>query len=442
MQPGRRQAFRVRSLVKGFIVLTIVVLGLSVLVSRWQFGSSHEETEDAYVTGHPHQVSARISNVVEAVLVDDNDHVDKGQLLVKLDPQEFKLEVARARAKLDIALSEAQSSKTEIAYSDKTASAESTQAAGGIDASYAGIEHQRSSLADATEQVSVARSELAEAQSRLTRAELDCKRYTVLEERGVVSSQQKEHAISDYEVCRSAEEAKEEAVQQALTRCDVLRSSLREANARLKESYGKEEKAKSLKVFTHVKEDRYKVAQAAVSQARSELDEAKLKLAYCNVYAPTSGRIGKRTVEVGHRIEPGQQLLDIVEDYVWVVANFKETQVRRMKVGQLATVRIDSLPDTVLTGIIDSFSPGSGASFALLPPDNATGNFTKIVQRVPVKIRLERAAIKTIKDCMPVGLSALVQVDMNRMATSEDLSQLRAMDAPEKKVWDGDGKGI
>lgn len=401
-----------------------------------------EETDDAYVTGHPHQISARIDNVVESVLVDDNDHVEQGQLLIKLDRHDYALEVARAKAKLDMAIREATSSKTEISYAHSSADAERSQAAGSIDASYAAIAHQRSNLSDAIDQVSVAKSELAEAEAKLTRAQLDCKRYTILEERGVVSTQQKEHAVSDFEVCKSARDALEKAVQQSITRCEVIKSAVAEARARLKESFGQDEKARSLKLLTQVKEDRYTITQAAVAEAESEFDSARLKLAYCNIYAPVSGRVGKRTVEVGHRIEPGQQLMHIVEDYVWVVANFKETQVRRMSAGQIATIKIDSLPDKELTGVVDSFSPGSGASFALLPPDNAIGNFTKIVQRVPVKIRLDRTSLDALKACLPVGLSATVKVDTEHRVTESQLLQLREMDSPQKKIWDGDGKGF
>lgn len=431
-----------KRLYQGIVSATILLVTLLIGGGRFFFLRSHEETDDAYITGHPHQVSARIENVVQEVFIDDNDHVEKGQLLVKLDPRDYEIAVAKAQAKLSEALREADKDRIEISFADQSATAESTQAEGIIRAANADVEHERARIEEAQYQVEVARSEVEEADSQLKRAELDNNRFSRLEKRGVVTTQQMEHARRDFEVCKSAKQAKLTMVQQAVSRAHEAVSAEAAAEARLAEAIGKREKAYSAHVYKAVTAEKYRVALAEVDAARTEVENARLQLSYCNVYAPVSGRIGKRTVEVGHRIEPGQQLMDVIEDYVWVVANFKETQVRRFTPGQSAEIKVDSIPDKVFYGVVDSFSPGSGASFALLPPDNATGNFTKIVQRIPVKIRLEDFSVAGYKERLAVGLSAVVDVDLERRVSTDHLQHMRKLDRPDGKIWDGDGKGV
>jgi membrane fusion protein (multidrug efflux system) len=170
------------------------------------------------------------------------------------------------------------------------------------------------------------------------------------------------------------------------------------------------EDAEATALQTNVRQNEYAVARAAIDQAKVALNDAQLQLSYTNLKAPASGRIGRKSVEVGQRVQPGQPLLAIVENQVWVVANFKETQLKRMHPGQETEVKLDALPSHIFKGKVDSVAPASGAQFSLLPPDNATGNFTKIVQRIPVKVVLEPQSIKGFESLLTPGMSAVVSV--------------------------------
>ncbi len=188
------------------------------------------------------------------------------------------------------------------------------------------------------------------------------------------------------------------------------------------QSQGQKQLAKASAVQTVVDKSQYDVAMAAVERARTALAEAQLNLSYASIVAPTAGRIGKKSVEAGQRIEPGQPLLTIVADNPWVVANFKETQLKKMHSGQSVDITIDSFPDHRFLGHVLSFSPASGASFAVLPSDNATGNFTKIVQRLPVKIILDPASVKGYEDKLAPGMSAVTSVNLSDDANAKAVS--------------------
>jgi membrane fusion protein (multidrug efflux system) len=155
----------------------------------------------------------------------------------------------------------------------------------------------------------------------------------------------------------------------------------------------------------------YQAAQAAIAQAEASLKDAQLQLSYTNIVAPTSGRIGRKTVEVGQRVQPGSPLMAIVGNDYWVTANFKETQMEDIKPGEKVEVELDAFPHHKFVGRVDSISPASGSQFALLPPDNATGNFTKVVQRIPVKITLDSQSIKGYESRITPGMSAVVSVE-------------------------------
>lgn len=182
------------------------------------------------------------------------------------------------------------------------------------------------------------------------------------------------------------------------------------AESQLTNSEGGLQSAQATRLETHVREGQFATARAAVAQASAALKDAELQLSYTIIQAPVSGRIGKKSVEAGQRVQIGQPLMAIVEDHPWVVANFKETQLEKMRAGQSVDVEIDTFPKHKFHGYVDSLAPGSGNEFALLPPDNATGNFTKIVQRVPVKIVLDRDSTRGYENLISPGMSSVVTV--------------------------------
>ncbi len=358
-----------------------VVLLIAGLVF-WLSTRTREVTTDAYVTGHIDLVSARVPGTVLQVEVDDNQIVRKGDVLVQLDPSDLKMKVAQAKAALDATEEQAATAKTAITFSSQNASAGNTQANGGVQQAEAGVSRSQDML--------------HQADADLERAALDDKRFENLLARHEVSQQQYDHAHTAYKG--------------ALANDAAAKTGVREAEAAVARATGGLQAAHAAFTDVDVRRKQYESALANVESAQAAYDEAKLELSYTVIEAPAEGRIGNKTVELGQRLQPGQPLLAVVEPEVWVIANFKETQLTHMKIGQSAEVKIDSFPNNRFVGHVQSFSPASGANFSLLPPENATGNFVKVVQRVPVKIVLDPDSIRDYDGRLVPGLSAVVTV--------------------------------
>jgi membrane fusion protein (multidrug efflux system) len=375
------------------------------VVHYWLWARSHEETDDAYIAGHVHPVSARIAGTVASVLVDDNQHVEGNQVLVRLDPRDYQVRLAQAQAALDVARRQAASADTAVEFSTRSAAAQTTEADGGVRSAEAAIAAAQAAVTEASAGIPRAQAALSEAEANRRRAELDYQRYAELVAKDQVSRQQFDHARAAYDAAVADQSAAAEAVRQAEARLVQARESVARARAQLLQSQGKALSARAAGTETDVRRRQHETAVAAIAQAESVLEDAKLQLSYTEIRSPVAGRVGRKGVEAGQRLQPGQPLLAIVEDDLWVVANYKETQLTRMKPRQQVEVTIDSFPDHTFRGRIESMSPGTGAQFALLPPDNATGNFTKIVQRVPVKIRFDGESIRGYERLLVPGMS-------------------------------------
>jgi membrane fusion protein, multidrug efflux system len=322
----------------------IAVLGLFFGIRYWMYASTHEDTDDAYVTGYTHQIGSRITGTVQEVLVDDNWHVTAGQPLLKLDPRDYQVQLQKDRA------------------------------------SYLQAQAQ---LLQASAEIPLVEAQLAQAQAQAdsTKANSDYLQRTFernsklfYQGRGVISKQDLDTAQSQAETSVATYKANLAAVNVA--------------NENLKVAHAQEQ-----------------AARAEAEAAQAQVKNSELQLSYCTIVAPVSGRIAEKTVQTGNRVSVGQALLAVVEDNVWIEANFKETQLERIRVGQPVDIKIDALPHYRFKGRVDSLQPGSGSNFALLPPDNATGNFIKIVQRVPVKILFDPESIKAVRDKIVPGLS-------------------------------------
>lgn len=374
---------------------------------------SHEETDDAYVTGHLHQVASRLNGTVEKVLVDDNQHVVKGQLLVTLDARDFRVKVTQALANLEQAKRRARAAESQITYQDTTAQGQDTDARGSIDDAVAAISRSEAQVREAQAGILAAQSGLAGKEAELERAQLDYTRADHLEREGAISTSQKDSAKRDYLVALDNRNSAQNLVAQSVEKLEQAKQTVITSKARLTKAQAQLQLAKASSVQTTVTAQQYETDLAAVSIAKALLQETELNLSYTHIVAPVTGRVGKKTVEEGQRIEPGQPLLTLVEDHPWIVANFKETQLKKMHVGQRVEIKIDSFPDHKFEGRVLSFAPASGASFAVLPSDNATGNFTKIVQRLPVKIEFTSDSLNGYEDRMAPGLSALTSVDLS-----------------------------
>jgi membrane fusion protein (multidrug efflux system) len=275
-------------------LLLILVVGVLFYIHE----SHYESTDDAYLAAYVHQISSRVNSTVIEVAVDDNQSVKRGQVLVRLDPRDFQVQVDKAQADYD-------------------------------------------------------------------------------------------RAIADFNRIRA----------------------LRDDIAISKQDYDQ--------------------SDTSVQTAKANLEDAKNQLSYCTITAPTDGTVGNKSVQTGNRVTVGGALMSVVQS-IWVVANFKETQVGAMRVGQKATIQVDEVADHTFTGTIDSFSPGTGSTFALLPPDNATGNFTKIVQRVPVKILFDPDSLRNYEERLVPGLSCEPTVDLTSEPQDKDTPEKREHNEPDR----------
>lgn len=338
-------------------------LALAVWLGRMAVHAYHfAETEDAYVTGHLHQISPQLDGQVKEVLVVDNQAVHAGDVLVRLDPLEFELGAQKARAALDQAKAQVTAARAAAAQAD-------------------------AAIAEAQ-----ARLKQAEAQTAQTTAQLELARLTLTRNEdlfskgGVVTQADLDNARSAYRAADAAQAANQANVTAAQSAIGSAQAAHNSAQAQVTAA----------------------LANAAV--AESAVRNADRQFGYTTITAPADGRIGNKAVEVGNRVVAGQTLFSLAAPDTWIIANFKETQLARMHAGQPVELTVDALPGQTLHGTIDSIAPASGAQFALLPPDNATGNFNKVVQRVPVKIVLDDASRHDLGDRLRLGLSAVVNV--------------------------------
>jgi len=405
---GRKQARRKRALIFAAIVLAVplAIFGIRYLI--WSLG--HEGTDDAYLASHLHPISARVAGTVQEVLIDDNQHVAQGETLVILDPKDYQIRLDQAMAALEEASRQAETARATIHSTSQTATAQMVRADGAIGEAKASIAAQKADVAAAQAGVPSARARLDATTATLRREEVDLHRYEDLAAKEEVSRQTLDHARASYQVAVASHAAAEEQVREAQARLLQAQEGVGRTEAMLTSSYAIMEAAKAANLDTKVRQAQFTTAQAAISKAAVALKDAQLQLSYTVIKAPASGRVGRKSVEVGQRLQVGQPLMAIVEDNPWVVANLKETQLEKIRPKQAVALEIDTFPNHVFRGRVDSIAPGSGNQFALLPPDNATGNFTKIVQRIPVKIVFDPDSIKGYENLLAPGMSTVVTV--------------------------------
>lgn len=378
----------------------------------WQYASSHEETDNATVAGHIHQISARVPGMVQDVLVNDNQQVKKGQLLVKLDPRDYQIKLQQAQADLAAAQQKANTAQVNISLSAKNAEASGTQSQGDVARAQAAIAQAQAQVTEAQAGVPQAQAQLAQSQANLQKAQADFTRFSTLFNEGAVTQRDLDTARQAYQVAQAQTNASRESVRQAQAKLAQARQTVATAQAGLTAAQGGIQQAQAKGIQTQVSQSDFGTAQTAIAQAQVALKNAQQQLSYTSILAPANGKIGRKTVEVGQQIQAGTPLMALVSNEYWVTANFKETQLNKMRPGQQVEIKLDSFPGKKFAGRVDSISPASGAEFALLPPDNATGNFTKVVQRVPVKIVFDAQSIKGYESMITPGMSAVVTVDL------------------------------
>ncbi len=359
---------------KRWIIVAAVVVVLIVGIFLWHYFSGFESTDDAQVDVHLYPVSARISGYVQAVHVGDNQYVQEGAALVEIDPKDYQVAVAKAQANLETAEASARALNIDVPVS-------SVDTASQLKFTSSDIENAKAAIAAGEKQVAAAQARIQEAEAQNVKAQDDVQRYHLLLTKDEVPKQTYDYAVA-------AAQTDTAAVTAAKADEATAEQNVAQARSRLIEAVARNESARAGPQRVASTRAHALSAVADVAQKQADLDKANLNLGYTRIVAPVSGEVTK-TVVVGLNVEPGEQMLAVVPlDQVWITANFKETQLNHMSVGQKAEIVLDSNGRTY-RGHVDSIAGGTGPIFSLLPPENATGNYVKIVQRVPVKIVLE-----------------------------------------------------
>jgi membrane fusion protein (multidrug efflux system) len=371
-----------KSLIIPLIVLLAaagLLFGIAGRLTGWQGNQPDQVTDDAYLRADMTPLSTRISGTIRKVNVNDYQSVKAGQTLIELDDEDYRANLNQARAAL--AASEASLADNQAAKRIQDAQ---------IDAAKAGI-------VEAEASINAAKAGIASTSPQLDQALTELHRQQALFDSKAATHQQLESATAQQG--------------QISGQVDARKADLARAGGALATSQSQLEAAKRQREALNTKDDVYK---ADIEAKKAAIVVAQVNLAYTQIAAPTDGTVGERHALAGQLVAPGTQVIDLVRSEVWVQANFKETQLTNMQVGDAADVRIDTFPGRVFHGKVEQLSPASGSQFALLPPDNATGNFTKVVQRVPIKIVLFPE--QPYLDRLRPGFSALVTVHTGKAA--------------------------
>ena len=369
-------------LIKGSFVVLLIVIAVT-----WYYFSGRVTTDDAQVNAHITAVAPQVPGYVVKLLINDNTPVQEGDLLVQVDPRTYQAEVDQAKANLDFAEAQANSAKLQIGLTRAT----TTHSTNGASAQKQSDEADYVSSQAQLEQTATANLQVAEAnvtarKATNERAQSDLARYTPLLSTDDVSKFQYDAVEAAARVAKSELEAAEQqrsAAQQAVA---IARANTRSSQARVARSQSQFMETKAREQQVPIAEATYKSALAAVERAKAALQQAELNLAYTHITAPITGQVTQKSVDLGQYVSPGQLLFTIVPlDQVYITANFKETQLAHVATGQRVRIHVDTYSEE-FDGVVDSIAGASGSEQALLPPQNATGNFIKVVQRIPVKI--------------------------------------------------------
>ncbi len=377
-KPSRTQSmgFRVGL---GIAIVVLVIAGFFL----YRYFTSYESTDDAQIDGHINSISARISGHVIKLNVDDNQFVKAGTDLIDIDPADYQVAYERAKADYQDAQAAAIAAGVNVPITSVNTTSQ-------VSASQADVNSARAGIQVAQQQYQAAKAQLQEAEANNVKAQNDLARYKQLVDKQEISQQQ-------YDQATAAATASRAAVEAARASADAAQQAVTQAEGKLVQAQASFANANTAPRQMQVTRARAAEALAEVQRKKADLDQAELNLQYTKILAPVNGIVSDRTVEVGQNVAPGQELMKVINlDDIWVTANFKETQLRNMKVGQRVTVNVDATGRDY-HGTVNSIAGASGARFSLLPPENATGNYVKVVQRIPVKIVLDPGSNKDLE---------------------------------------------
>jgi len=415
----------------------ILLLAIFFGVRYWVYARSHETTDDAFIDGHIIQVSPKVSGNVVKIYVSDNQTVNAGDLLAELDARDLQAKIDQAKAALNAGMAQQKQAQTQVTLTRATTRANVRQAAAGVQQARSGVSGARAGAASersrttqssagintAEANMQQARAQLGAAQAEAVRANADVQRYQTLFDKDEVSRQRLDQAIATARTANAQVDAAQQKVSAMEAQINEARaatsaqasnaqraeSQVGAARAQVNEALGRLEQANTAPQQVAVREAQASSAGANLQQLQAAVDEAELQLSYTRIYAPETGRVTRKAVEVGTLVQVGQPMLAIVPGDVWVTANFKESQVGNIRPGEPVDVTVDAYPDKVFKGHVDSIQAGTGSRFSLIPPENATGSYVKVVQRVPVKIVFEPNQIDP-QHLLAPGMSAVPEV--------------------------------
>jgi membrane fusion protein (multidrug efflux system) len=370
-------------------VAVALIAALGVLAWLW-ITAGRETTDDAQIDGHVTQIAARVGGTVKAVHVNDNQRVDAGAVLVELDPRDYQVALDRARAELADAEATAAAAQSGVPIASTETASNVTTARGSVEQAQSGVVAAQKEIEAARARLTTAQARLRETEANAAKAARDVERLRGLLAKDEVSQQQFDAASAAADAQRAAADSARSQVAEAEAGIRVAESKLTQAQAGARQAEAGLRTAQTGPQQVAATRARAEAAAAKVQQSKAALAQAELNLQYTTVKAPVAGVVSRKTVEVGQIVQPGQPLMALIplED-VWVTANFKETQLTHMRPGQKATVKVDAYGGKEFAGHVDSIAAATGARFSLLPPENATGNYVKVVQRIPVKIVLD-----------------------------------------------------
>ena len=379
---------RQRAFIAAGVLLVVAVAGFF----GWRMLSPREGTDDAQVTGHVSPVATRVGGTVQAIKVQDNQSVKAGTVLVELDPRDYQLAVAKAEADLAAAEAAFRAASSDVPVTSSSARSGEQVARVATGNADAGLIAATREVEASRAKVGSAEARLQETKARAVRASQDLARLGPLAAKDEVPRQQLDAATADKQAADAAVASAEAAVREATANLQVAESRRLQAEGTVAQSRAQARAAATAPQQIAMIQARASGANAQVMQARAALNQARLNLERTVVRASADGVVSRRTVEVGQVVQPGQTMMSIASLHdVWVTANFKETQLGRMSPGLPAEIEVDAFGGRRYSGHIESIAGATGATFSLLPADNASGNFVKVVQRVPVKIVLDRA---------------------------------------------------
>jgi membrane fusion protein (multidrug efflux system) len=375
---------------KLYAVLAVLIVGLSVI---WLFTEDvNPKTDDAQVDGNAIVISPRVPGYVLKMNIDDNTAVNAGDLMIQLDPADYQTRVDQAQAALAVAEARAASLKITVPFTVGTTSSATSAAEAEVAADTADVERATNTYERlSTSELKFADANMAARKAEMEKAEMDVKRTESLAQQSEISKQQYDAYVATAQVARNDWLAAQQRLEADRQDAAAAKSAVETARANLSRAKAQVRQSRAQELQSGVRKADYESALADVQQAKALLDQARLNLSYTQLRAPIHGVVTRRTVEPGQQFSAGQAMFELVPlDKIWVTANFKETQMAHVRPGQHVRISVDAYDGKSFDGIVDSIASSTGSRQALLPPENATGNFVKVVQRIPVKILVER----------------------------------------------------